>query len=396
MLEGLKIVEIAEGVAGPLAGLRLAELGAEVVKIEPAEGDYMRGAYPKAEGDADAAAFIELNRGKRSVALGSALADLPARLVDRADVLITDRSDADLAALGLDRAVSASEHGKSKLIVVSISAWGRRGPIAKRKGSELTAQATAGYTRYLGVYGQPARRLGADVAGVGTATFAVQAVLASLYSRTRSGRGQRVDLSLVNSLLSMKSIHLAAQSNPDEYKGPRVGGANHSPELGWQARDGRIFMAFGGSVGATGRAGWVDFVKEVGLEKLIDDPRCDKTGRVTTGHGAHVHEMRSTYDEAFVRYSADELVELIRKHRGNASVYYRLDQTLEHPQTKALDVVREVESDGKVRKLRRFPARFSKLQPKMHARAPKLGEHTREIARELGLSADALNTAAPV
>ena len=86
--------------------------------------------------------------------------------------------------------------------------------------------------------------------------------------------------------------------------------------------------------------------------------------------------------------NVDELVELIRKHRGNASVYYRLDQTLEHAQTKALGVLQEVESDGKMRTVRRFPARFSSLRPQLHARAPRLGEHTREVALELGLEAE--------
>jgi len=390
MLEDVKVIEFAEGIAGPLAALRLSELGADVIKVEETDGDYMRQAYPQATHGEDAAAFIELNRGKRSVALGATREEatrLLGTLLQTADVFITDRSDARLAELGISDVVAKSERGESRLIVVSISALGRRGPIADRKGSELTAQAMAGYTRYLGTHGQPSRRLGADVASVGTGLFALQAVLASLYARGRTGKGQRGDLSLVNSLLSMKSIHLAAQSNPDEYKGPRVGGANHPPELGWGARDGRVFMAFGGSVGPTGRAGWADFVKEVGLEKLLDDPRCDKTGRATTGHGAHVHEMREVYEEAFAPYSAESLVELIRKHRGNASVYYRLDQTLEHAQTKALGVLEEVGGDGETRRVKRFPARFSSLRPQLNTRAPKLGEHTREVARELGLDA---------
>jgi crotonobetainyl-CoA:carnitine CoA-transferase CaiB-like acyl-CoA transferase len=391
MLEGVKVIEFAEGVAGPLAGLRLSELGADVVKIEEGDGDYMRQAHPKANGEDDAAAFIALNRGKRSVVLGAPeedAASMLAALLDKADVFITDRPDERLAELGVSAVLARSERGESKLIVISISALGRRGPIADRKGSELTAQAMAGYTRYLGTHGQPSRRLGADVASVGTGLFALQAVLASLYARGRSGKGQRVDLALVNSLLSMKSIHLAAQSNPDEYKGPRVGGANHPPELGWGARDGRVFMAFGGSVGPTGRAGWADFVKEVGLEKLLDDPRCDKTGRSTTGHGAHVHDMREIYEEAFAPYSAEELVGLIRKHRGNASVYYRLDQALEHAQTKALGIVTEVESGGGARKVKGFPARFSTLRPQLHASAPKLGAHTLDVARELGMNVE--------
>lgn len=388
MLENLKVIEFAEGVAGPLAALRLGELGASVAKIEETGGDYMRQAFPIPQGEQDAAAFTELNRGKRSVNLADCPAEaeqLLARLIEAADVLITDRSDAQLAKLGVLHLVEKSERGESKLIVASISAFGRHGPIAQRKGSELTAQAMAGYTRYLGTHGEPSRRLGADVASVGTGMFAVQAVLASIYARARGGKGQRIDLSLCNSLLAMKSIHLAAQSNPDEYKGPRVGGANHPPELGWNASDGRVFMAFGGSVGPTGRAGWADFVKEVGLEHLINDPRCDKTGRSTSGHGTYVHEMRPVYDQAFAAYTAEDLVKVIRKHRGNASVYYRLDQALVHPQTQALGVIREIESDGKKHKVRQFPARFSKLKPQPHARAPKLGEHTADIIRELGL-----------
>jgi crotonobetainyl-CoA:carnitine CoA-transferase CaiB-like acyl-CoA transferase len=390
MLDSLKVVELAEGVAGPLAALRLSELGAAVVKFERAGGDYLRGAFPGAEGESDAAAFVELNRGKRSVCADEnkpAVARLLTRLVGNADVLITDYDDGEIERLGLAPIVEASEQGASRLIVIALTPWGRRGPLAGCNGSELTAQAMAGYTRYLGVLGEPSRRLGADVASIGTGTFAVQATLAALYSRARTGKGQRVDLSLLNSLLSMKSIHLAAQSDPDEYKGPRVGGAYHPPELGWGARDGRVFMAFGGSVGPTGRAGWADFVREVGLERLLDDPRCDKTGRSTTGHGAHVHELRETYETAFTPYGAEELVQLIRKHRGNAAVYYRLDQTLAHPQTQALDIVHEVADAGKSRKVRRFPARFTRLKPKLHGHAPARGEHTREVATELGMSA---------
>lgn len=397
-LDGIKIVELAEGVAGPLAGLRLAELGARVIKVEPAGGDYMRGAYPTAPGSDDAAAFLDLNRGKQSVVLGkdaAAAAALLNKLLADADIVITDQTDEQLAALGIAAALAAAERGASKLIHISITPWGRRGPISGRKGSELTAQAMAGYTRYLGEHGQPARRLGADVASVGTAAFAAQAVLAALYARgrdgTAQGKGQRVDLSLCNSLLSMKSIHLAAQSNPDEYKGPRVGGANHPPELGWKTADEPVFMAFGGSVGASGRAGWVDFVNEMGLEKMLDDPRCDKNGRLSTGHGMHVHELRETYEVAFKKHTGEHVAETIRKYRGSASVYQRLDTTLAHAQTAALDLLQEMKNGSRTDRFRKFPARFSALKTKALGRAPKLGEHTKQIAEELGLSGAALD-----
>lgn len=396
-LDGIKVVEFAEGVAGPLAGLRLAELGARVVKVEPAGGDYMRGAYPIAPGGVDAAAFLDLNRGKRSIVLGStpaAAAPLLNKLLADADIVITDQMDAQLAALGIAAALAAGECGTSKLIHIAITPWGRRGPISRRKGSELTAQAMAGYTRYLGEHRLPARRLGADVASVGTATFGVQAVLAALYARGRSGtqqgKGQRIDLSLCNSLLSMKSIHLAAQTNPDEYKGPRVGGANHPPELGWKTGDEPVFMAFGGSVGPSGRAGWVDFVKEMGLEKLLDDPRCDKNGRLSTGHGTHVHALREVYEEGFGKHTGEHVADTIRKYRGSASVYQRLDTTLAHPQAQALNLLCEVKRDGRTDRHRRFPARFSDLPLIQLGPAPKLGEHSRQIAAELGFAADRL------
>src|SRR5215467_4299119 len=135
MLDGLKVIELAEGVAGPLAALRLSELGASVVKVEPAAGDYLRGAFPRAEGESAAAAFIELNRGKRSVRGDEskpATARLLAHLVGNADVLITDRPDAALEKLGLAPSVEASEQGTSRLIVISLTPWGRRGPLAAR------------------------------------------------------------------------------------------------------------------------------------------------------------------------------------------------------------------------------------------------------------------------
>ncbi len=392
MLNGIKVIEFAEGIAGPTAGLHLAELGAEVIKIEPQGGDWLRNIEPQMPDAKVSAAFFAINRGKRSVELGSNLAaaqPLLQSLLKHADVFITDRPAAELQALGIDPDADVAVPANPRLIVASVSAWGRRGPYAQHAGSELTSQAMAGYTRYLGYHDQPARRLGADVASAGTGIFALQAILAALYARIRTNRGQRVDLSLVNTLIAMKSIHLAAQSDPDAYEGPRVGGANHTPERGWKTADRPIYVQFGGSVGLEGRQGWVDFVKEIGLERMLNDPRCDKAGRKTTGHGLYTHDMRSTYEEAFVRYGAEELCAIIKKHGGNAAVYMSADETLAHPQTAALNIVREVPgSDGKQTKVRAFPAHFSRLQPKISGIAPALGEHTRAIAKEAGVAVD--------
>jgi crotonobetainyl-CoA:carnitine CoA-transferase CaiB-like acyl-CoA transferase len=395
LLRNIKVVEFAQGVAGPLAALRLADLGADVIKCEASDGDWLRGAAPLIPSTAMSAAFFELNRGKRSVQLSSdpeRAGAILRGLLRHADVFITDRLPEELAALALPvdwQADAPPYPDNPQLIMVDISGWGEQGPLRRQPGSELTAQAMAGYTRYLGEFGKPAVRLGADVASAGTGIFACQAVLAALFARARQrSGGQRVSLSLLNSLLSLKSIHLAAQSDPDNYAGPRVGGANYPPERGWKTRDNPIFFAFGGSVGAQGRPGWVKFVEEAGFTRLLDDPRFDKIGRSTTGYGIRVPETRAEYEKEFANWAADDLVDLIRKHAGNAATYMRADETIEHAQTQALGVVREVGYDsqdgsGETVRVRAFPARFSRLEPVIAGDAPALGRDTAAIEAAL-------------
>ena len=393
MLEDVRVVEYSEGVSGALAALRLANLGASVVKIEPPAGDWLRAAEPRAKTHDASAVFCELNRGKLSIALGespAAAAPLLKRLVESADIFITDRNDDELSTLGIADA-RGEIRGNGKLIHVSISPWGRHGPIRHYKGSELAAQAMAGYTRYLGGHGEPARRLGADAASASTGVFACQAALAALYSRKGTGKGQRVDLSLFNSLLSLKSIQLAAQSDPDQYSGPRVGGPTNPPDLGWKCRNGRIYFIFGGSVGAEGKGGWTDFVKEVGLAHLLDDPRFDKKGRNSTGHGVDAHALIEEYEKAFVSYDAEELAAIVRKHTGSAAVYQRLDEALAHPQTTAVGVLRTIKSgNGSDEVVRGFPARFSRIETTISGDVPKLGEHTQRIAQEAGMDSGSI------
>jgi crotonobetainyl-CoA:carnitine CoA-transferase CaiB-like acyl-CoA transferase len=388
-LGGLRIVEAASGVAGPMAASRLADLGADVVKVEWGSGDWMRGCPPFVT-EGIGAAYFALNRGKRSLCLGETgegESDLLRALVARADVFITDQTTQTLSALGLAGVAAETCEWNPRLIVAQISALGKHGPLADKPASELCAQAMAGYTRYLGASGRPAVRLGADVAGCTTAIFTVQAVLAALLSRRRSGRGQRIDLSLLNSLLSMKTVHLAAQSDPDSFTGPRVGGAYDPPERGWATADKPITFAFGGAVGAEGRPGWIPFVTAMGLSRMLDDPRFDKHGRMTTGMGAKARELKSEYEAEFGKRSAAEVVAKARGFGGFASAYLTHEELLREPQVRALDIVTAVACGTRTVPTLNFPVKFSASKPVIRGDAPRLGEHTREIAAELGLAA---------
>ena len=381
-LQGIRVVEAASGVAGPLAACRLGDLGADVVKVEWDRGDWLR-SCPPLMGDGTSCAFFGLNRGKRSVYLGSDAQSEPGllrRLVEAADVFITDQSTDQLRALRLEGVDADLCTWNPRLVVAQISALGKHGPLADRPGSELTAQAMAGYTRYVGTGGERSVRLGADVAGCATGIFTGQALLAALYARGRSGRGQRVDLSLLNSLLSMKTVHLAAQSDPDAFEGPRVGGAYDPPERGWATRDAPITFAFGGAVGAEGRPGWTQFVEAMGLSHMLNDPRYDKNGRLTTGLGPRARELKAEYEAGFVNRSAADVVARVREFGGFASAYLTHAELMQEPQVAALGLVRQVATHGAEVPVLDFPARFSGMRTRLEGIAPRLGEHTREVA----------------
>lgn len=387
-LRGVRVVELASGVAGPLAGARLADLGADVVKVETGGGDWLRACPPTLDGEATGAAFFALNRGKR--ALGLTADDEEARvtlraLVERADILVTDWDEERLASWGLAEAAAETCGFNPGLITILVSCFGRRGPLRRKPGSELCAQAMAGYTRYVGERSGPKVRLGADVAGTATGIFATQAALVCLLERGRSGLGQTVDVSLLNSLLSMKTVQLAAQSDPDTFQGPRVGGATYPPERGWRTADDPITFAFGGAVGAEGKPGWEQFVEEVGLERLLDDPRFDRSGRNTTGLGFAASEMKPEYETAFVNFPAEELVERVRRLGGYASAYMRHENLMAEPQVAALGIVGRVRQGKASVAALAFPARFTDLAPALAGEAPACGQHNQSILAELGL-----------
>jgi crotonobetainyl-CoA:carnitine CoA-transferase CaiB-like acyl-CoA transferase len=315
-------------------------------------------------------------------------APLLLRLLAQADVFITDRSEDELRELGLGAVLDQPWAENPGLVVADVTVWGALGPWAGRPGSELAVQAMAGYTRYLGSSSETPRRLGADVAGTGAAMFTVQAVLAALLWRRRGGTGQRVSTSMLNALVSMKSIHLAAQSDPDRYAGPRVGGPYDPPERGWRTGDRPIFFAFGGSVGAEGRPGWTHFIEEVGLTAQLSGKGLDPTGRDCTGFGSRMHEMRPIYEAAFAAFTAGDLVQRIRKYGAIAAPYMHAGETMADPQITALGIMREVPCDlaGGTAKVTAFPARFSRSRPEHRGIAPRFAEHGGALAAACGFS----------
>lgn len=392
VLAGVRIVELHSSVTGALAGLRLGDLGAEVTKVEPPEGDWLRRVEPRHPNQSYSAVFGAVNRGKRSVRLGGdeeLNIALLRQLVATADIVIEDHTDAAAQRYVFPDLSGERERvrrGEGNAIWLEVSDFGAHGPLANAFGSELVVQASAGYTRWLGRLSEPRERLGADVASCATGIFAAQAALAALFARPKRG-SQHVALSRMNSLLSLASIHLAAQSNPDAYEGQRVGGEFFEPMRGWSTGGQPIVFQFGGSSGKTGRAGWAEFVTEIGADWMLDDARfaSDPTGRESTGHGRKSEELKPVYEEIFAQFSDRDLVDRVRRHGGEAAPFFSYTELLADPQLAYLKSMHTLqESEDQSARVLAFPAHFSDIAIELRTGVPALGSDTEDVARSCG------------
>src|SRR6266545_3857514 len=202
-LEGVRVLELANYMAGPYSGMLLGDLGADVVKIEnPAGGDYARGNPPFKEGEG--AGFLLLNRNKRSLALdlkhvrGKALF---LELVDGADVIVENFRPGTMRDLGLDYATLAARN--PRLIYVAASAYGQDGPYSQRPGLDLILQGMSGLMSITGEEGGPPLKVGVPICDLTAALYGAYAILAALRVRDQTGEGQHVDVSLYEAGVSL-------------------------------------------------------------------------------------------------------------------------------------------------------------------------------------------------
>ena len=201
-LEGVKVLELSEELAGPFCAMQLSDAGADVIKIEPLSGDWSRSLGMKIKGES--VLYISVNRGKRSLAVDYTTdkgRDVVKKLMEKVDIVIESfrPGDADKMGIGYEDARRLNP----KIVFCSISPFGCKGPYATRPASELELQGLAGYLSFVGELGEEPVRLGADVAAVNTAQFAFVAILTALYHRNKTGAGQKVEVSMLGTLLMM-------------------------------------------------------------------------------------------------------------------------------------------------------------------------------------------------
>ena len=381
-LDGFRVLDLTQGLCGPFCAMRLGDGGADVIKVEPPDGDYSRKLGPPFVGD-ESAVFLSLNRNKKSIALD--LHDPDGReivksLARKADVFIEDFGPDAAARAGLGYEDLSRDN--PKLVYCAISPFGEEGPLRDLPGSELVIQAMAEYTASLGRIGDPPVRVGADIAALNTGIFATQAILGALFHQLRTGEGQRVAVSQFGALLHMRGIMWHSLTDPDDWFGFHLDHYTNPPQYGYQAQDGPLYFIL--------RRGssedWDRLVLELGMEQALDDPRFADYGRAATSIGRYAEEVKPVWDAAFAKRSREEIINLVKSVGGDAVPINDYPALLAHPQVEALEAVVEIDhpTAGPFKTVRPL-ARFSETPDSIRLAPPTLGQHTDGILHELGV-----------
>jgi crotonobetainyl-CoA:carnitine CoA-transferase CaiB-like acyl-CoA transferase len=376
-LHGLRVIDLTRVVAGPFCTMMLGDMGAEVLKIEePQHGDDSRAWAPYIQGWG--AFYLALNRSKKSVALdlkSKGGAEALTRLVETADVLIENFRPGSLAELGFDYASASALN--PRLIYCSISGYGQTGPHAQLPGYDAVIQGEAGIMDMTGFADGAPTRVGVAITDYLSGLYAIQGILLALHDRHTSGRGQHVDISLFEAMLSVMRLPLsvlqATGADPTRVGNDHLNIAPYEP---LRAKDGLIIVAV-----ANPRL-WVRFCDAVERPDLRDDPRF----KTNTERVANRTALKQTLEETFQRFTVDELGRRLQAQNVPFGRVRSMREAIAHPQVAARDILLEqhradigtVETLAPVIRLSRTPAEV-RLPP------PALGEHTDEILKGLGI-----------
>jgi crotonobetainyl-CoA:carnitine CoA-transferase CaiB-like acyl-CoA transferase len=379
-LSGLKVVDLTHIMAGPTCTLMLADMGAEVIKIEKTpKGDDTRYSVPPKIGD-EAASFLMMNRNKRGIVLdlkSKGGAAVLRRLIAKADVLVENYGPGVMERLGFGY---EALHGEFPgLIYCSLSGFGRTGPYRDRKGFDLVAQAMSGIMSFTGERPDgPPVKCGAPLSDITAGILAALGILAAYTNKLKTGQGQWVETSLFEAALVQtywqSAIALATGVAPQA-----MGSAHplNAPYQAFEASDGWIV------VGGANQKNWLLMLEAMDASDLAGDPRfASGADRM-----AHLKELETELSKRFREKPAQYWLDALDARGVPCGPVMNMLQALTDPQTLAREMVVEVEHStlGPVKTIG-TPLKFSSTPGAVLSSAPVYGEHTREVLREYGFS----------
>jgi crotonobetainyl-CoA:carnitine CoA-transferase CaiB-like acyl-CoA transferase len=379
-LEGLKVIDLSHIMAGPACSMMLADMGADVIKVEKIPGgEDARRMVPPTVAD-ESAAFLIMNRNKRGIALNLKTEKgrgVLTRLLMDADVLIENYRRGTMEKMGFS--YEALHALNSKLIYCSISGFGRTGPYADRGGFDLVAQGMSGLMSITGERpGCPPVKAGAPVTDITAGILACVGVLAALHARESRGQGQMVDTSLFEAGIIHTYWHSAICFATGQAPGP-MGSAHplNAPYQAFPASDGWI------TVGAANQENWLRLLEALGAPELRDDPRfVNNAGRMR-----NLSALTAELTPLFQRRTVAEWQRRLEEAGVPSGPVLDIAQMHADPQALAREMIVETThpTAGKVKAIG-LPIKFSETPGSVRRAAPLLGQHTREVLREHGFS----------
>ncbi|WP_449538546.1 CaiB/BaiF CoA transferase family protein [Ferdinandcohnia sp. Marseille-Q9671] len=377
-LEGMKVLDLSQILAGPYCTMVLGDMGADVIKIEKyPNGDDTRKMGPYFE--EESYMYMMVNRNKRGMCLNlkeEEQRDILYKLVETADVFVENYRPGVTKKLHID--YETLKEINPKLIYISISGYGQTGPYAQKGGLDIMAQGLSGIMDMTGDKNGKPVKVGLAIHDIAAAQTAIQSILTAYIHRLKTGEGQYIDVSLVDSGLAWTVWEAAAYFGNGDV--PQRNGTAHraaAPYQGFRTKDGFIL------IGAANQKLWERFCLQV-----VAKPEWLEDSRYSTNslRKEHVEELEREIEAILVHHTSDYWLDLLDREGIPSGPIYSYDQTMQDPHIRARDMVLEIEHPiaGKINTLG-FPAKFSETPGQLVKPAPLLGQHNEEIIKELNL-----------
>lgn len=384
-LDGVKVVDLTNVLAGPFCTMTMSDMGAEVLKVENfPEGDLSRRLSPKVNDESYC--FAMVNRNKRSIGLDLKSArgkEVFMKLAAGADVILENmRPDAKFH-MGVD--YESVKKVNEKIIYASISGFGQTGPYAKKGGYDIVAQGMTGIMRMTGDQGGRPAKVGIAMNDVAGGITALYAILAAYIHRLRTGEGQYLETSLVDAGLAWMMWESAAFFGAGEVA--MANGTRHrrsAPYQAFRTADGYV------TVGANSEKMWASFCNDVlGRPDMLEDARF----KGLQGRLANVDALQDEIEKVLTTKPTSHWVPLLDKAAVPGGPVYTFDETVEDPHIKAREMFFDVEHPiiGKMKNIG-YPVKFSRTPQQFRSAAPWLGQHTTDVLGELGYSGEQIES----
>jgi len=377
-LEGIKVLDLTRVLAGPYCTMVLANLGAEIIKIErPGTGDDSRDFGPFVNGES--IYFISINRGKKSIAIdlkSEEGKELLMDLVKEVDILAENFRPGTMEKLGLG--YDKLKEVNPRLIYAAMSGFGHSGPYSKRAAYDMIVQGMGGIMSITGQPGGEPTRVGTSVGDITAGLFGTIGILSALLGRQTTGKGQKVDVAMLDGQVSILENAIARYTASKEIPEPL--GSRHpsiTPFEAFKTKDSWVILAAGND------ALWAKFCKVIDREDLINDPKYLTNADRNNNHDI----LKPILDDVFTEKTTDEWLEILNNAGIPGSPINSVDKLFNDPQIDARNMLVEVEQPGVGKiKVAGNPIKLSDIPAKEEVPvdpAPSIGQHTEEILKTL-------------